>query len=308
MLSANLSVNDAHEYLHTIGGSSSELLTQVSVACLNSPSNLTLSGPEEAIDLVLQRLENDGIFGRKLKTGIAYHTSAMSAVALEYETLMGSLDAGDYDPFSAVTMVSSVSGQVVASPTVLSKAQYWTQNLVSPVKFSEALNTLVQGGQTVTSPVTHFVEIGPHPALRRPVEETLGAIGGNKRQFRYRHVLHNSKPSSRALLEFLGQLFCEGYPVAVAKVNQDLLGTKSPNSPFYTDLPAYPFDHSRTYWSEPRISRDYRLRPEVPRDSLGARFPDWNPLEPKWRRFLSSESTPWAKDHVVSSFVIAHIR
>lgn len=303
MLSANLSADDAQDYLASIAGDSSELCKQVHVACINSPLNSTLSGPEEAIDLVLQHLDDDGIFGRKLKTGIAYHSQAMNVVAAEYAELMGSLEAGDYDPFSAVPMVSSVSGQVIASPAVLAKTRYWTENLVSPVKFSEALVNLAQGQvSTAASAISHFVEIGPHPALRRPIQETASQIGKGKGQFRYAHVLHNAKQASQAVLECLGQLFCDGYPVPVAMVNEQQWDPKSQqHTPaFYTDCPEYPFDHSRTYWSESRMSRDYRLRLEAPRDSLGTRFHDWNPLEPKWRRFLSSESTPWTKDHVVS--------
>lgn len=302
MLSANLSANEADGYLTSIRGAAPELIEQVRVACINSPSNVTLSGPEDAIDLVLEQLETDGIFGRRIKTGVAYHTSAMNAIAAEYQELIGSIEAGDYDPFSAVPMVSSVTGKAVDSPGVLATAQYWTENLVSPVKFSEALTTIVQGGLTVVSPVTHLIEIGPHPALRRPIQETLGELGKAARQLRYGNALHKSKPACQAVLELFGQLFCAGYPVSVTKVNQDLSDNHNQCQPFYTDLPAYPFDHSRSYWSEPRLSRDYRLRPEVPRDSLGARFPDWNPLEPKWRRFLSCQSTPWTRDHIVSNF------
>ncbi|KAI0010005.1 hypothetical protein F4779DRAFT_331916 [Xylariaceae sp. FL0662B] len=296
MLSANLSAHQVQDYLTLI--SSSQLVKQVHVACINSPSNSTLSGPEEAIDIIKRELNKDGIFSKKITTGVPYHSPFMQSIAAKYKELIGSLEAGDCDTFAAVPMVSSVSGQPILSPMSLTTAQYWVDNLVSPVKFSDALRTLTNGQLKIgASSISHLIEVGPHPALRRPIEDTLSRTANKTRQIRYSHVLHKAKPAHQAMLGFLGQLFCDGYPVSITAANQQSDGKET--LPFRVDCPEYPFNHSRAYWREPRLSRDSRLRGTAPGDSLGARFHDWNPLEPKWRKFLSVDSTPWTKDHLV---------
>ncbi|KAL2044071.1 hypothetical protein ABVK25_012501 [Lepraria finkii] len=79
----------------------------VSVACVNSPSNTTVSGNEAAI-LDLQRmLNNDNIFNRKLKVNIAYHSPHLQVAAGEYGRLLEGIDSGVPNP--AVRFFSSVT-------------------------------------------------------------------------------------------------------------------------------------------------------------------------------------------------------
>ncbi|KAI0169915.1 hypothetical protein GGR52DRAFT_592520 [Hypoxylon sp. FL1284] len=302
MLSANLSEHQIRDYVASIG--SPWLAEQIHVACVNSHLNVTLSGPEDAIDLVKQRLDGDGIFAQKIKTGVPYHSPLMRSVATEYERRIGSLEAGDPENLAATPMVSSVSAQLVSSPSLLRTARYWVDNMVSPVRFSDALLSLTQAPPKLgAGPVTHLVEVGSHPALRRPVQDTLRQMRSKiSQKIRYDHVLHRSKPSHEATLEFVGRLFCDGYPVSVTAVNQQPDGKTA--LPFRVDCPEYPFNRSRRYWIESRLSRDYRLRGDAPVDSLGFRSHDWNPLEPSWRRFISVENTPWTKDHAITKKVL----
>lgn len=302
MLAANLSACEVSGYLNAMN--MPEYLKKVTVACMNSPQNSTLSGPEEAIDLIKEHLDTDGIFSQKLKTGVAYHSASMQVIASEYKELMGALHPGDNTELAAVTMVSSVTGAAISSSKILAQPQYWVDNLVSPVKFSDAVRHMVQAQLSLgTAPLTHLIEIGPHPALRRPIHDTIRAmkaVDNIQKDIRYSHVLHRSKDAQMAMLDFTGRLFCDGFPVKVTAVNRQPDEKAEPQS-FRVDCPEYPFNHTKSYWLEPRLSRDSRLRVAAPSDSLGARFHDWNPLEPKWRRFLSADSTPWTKDHVVSN-------
>ena len=51
---------------------------QASVACINSPSSVTISGDETAVSEIENRLQSDGVWYRRLKVGIAYHSPHMS--------------------------------------------------------------------------------------------------------------------------------------------------------------------------------------------------------------------------------------
>ncbi|KAI0532709.1 hypothetical protein GGR58DRAFT_489208 [Xylaria digitata] len=298
MISVNLPHDKVKNYLKVIGNRDVE--DSVHIACINSPINCTLSGPEHAIDIVKQYLDDEGVFAQKLKTGVAYHSSFMLIIASEYLSRMGTLETGN--PRSAIPMISTVTGRPVRS-SELAAGRYWVDNLVSPVRFSDAIQLLTQKASTLKiglGSITDLVEIGPHSALKRPIQDTVAQVG-NRKKTRYASVLHRSKGAVENLLELLGQLFCHGHEFNISGANRLL---SSPTPPFLVDCPEYPFDHSRVYWSESRLSRDFRLRKSVSGDFLGWRFHDWNPLEPRWRNLLSVETTPWIGDHVVSNTII----
>jgi acyl transferase domain-containing protein len=53
---------------------------EVTVACINWPSSVTLSGDTAGIDQLLAALTKDGIFARKLQVDTAYHSHHMHMV------------------------------------------------------------------------------------------------------------------------------------------------------------------------------------------------------------------------------------
>ncbi|KAI5917692.1 hypothetical protein F4810DRAFT_640865 [Camillea tinctor] len=306
MMSVNLAQDQVHDYLTRRGPDGIESF--INVACVNSPLNCTLSGNEFAIDTLKQQLDKDQIFAQKLKTGVAYHSPYMAAIAREYLIEMGTLEAGNgrlKGSRSSIPMVSSVTGRIIR-PSILTTAQYWVDNMVSPVQFADAIRILCQSSLTLkvgTGIITDIVEIGSHSALRRPIQDTLAKPDSRKKKVRYTSVLHRSKPAVQSTLEFVGYLFCHGHAVSITAANQQS-ATEGPFAKFLVDCPEYPFDHSHTYWAESRLSKDFRLREPVTGDTLGSRFHDWNPLEPRWRNFWSVETTPWVGDHVVSDTII----
>lgn len=292
MLLVKMSESDVPAYIASLPPSDIQL-DSVKVACDNSPHSCTLSGAERAIDKVKEQLDLDGIFAQKLSTGVAYHSPAMVEIARDYLESLGSLETGILNP--GCTMVSSITGKTVA-PKLLARGHYWVDNLVSQVKFREALLDLF-ASQGPGSAIADIIEIGPRTALRHPILDTLNeaSISPEGVRPRYHSVLHKARPPLRTLLEMAGQLFCHGHRVSVAEVNNH----SGSSTPLIFDGPQYPFDQSLRYWSEPRVSRDVRLPPHAPDSVLGMPCADWNPLQPRWRNILSLERMPWINDHVV---------
>ncbi|KAG5788560.1 hypothetical protein H9Q69_012375 [Fusarium xylarioides] len=293
MLSINLAPHHVSEYLEKTG------VTTVNVACINSPLNVTLSGPEEAIDTIKSQADQGGIFAQKLKTGVAYHSSSMKAIASEYLAALEGLTKRKDG--TGIPMVSSVTGKSI-SPEIMSTGQYWVDNILSPVRFAEVVQVIANKNSAHKlglGSITDLIEIGPHPALRRPVKDTLDEMASAAKGVRYDYVLHRSHPAAQTTLELAGQLFCQGYPVSISAVNQQYTKEK-----FLVNCPKYPFDRSQRYWAESRLSRDFRLREAVKGELLGVRVSDWNPLEPRWRNFWSIDSSPWTGDHKISDTVL----
>ncbi|KAI0197537.1 polyketide synthase PksD [Astrocystis sublimbata] len=291
MMSVNIPEAGVQSYL-----SEAKTNGDISIACVNSPYNVTLSGDKAAIDSLKKHLDKDNIFAHELNTGVAYHSPAMREIADEYLGCLEDLTRGR-SHHNDTLMVSSVTG-LKTNADMLCQPQYWVDNLVSPVRFTDALQYIVSAAPRADGmkPITHFIEVGPHSALQRSIKDTTTQVTGGK-EFRYLPTLHKQVPSVESMLGLVGQLFVDGHSVSIQAAN-------SPNPPKPTlqplaNMPEYPFDHSQIFWHESRLSRDWRLRGSVPPSLLGSRVADWNPLEPRWRKFLGVDEYPWVVDHVI---------
>ncbi|KAH8721497.1 polyketide synthase PksD [Phaeosphaeriaceae sp. PMI808] len=296
MMSVNMAESDAYAYVEK-----AQLSTSICIACINSPFNVTLSGDAANIEVLKAQLDNDGVFAQKIATGVAYHSPAMQQVSSEYLSCLGVLEQRTSHNEN-ILMISSVTGKNI-SRHALSNGQYWVDNLISPVRFIDSLQYLALAAPKADGlkPISDYIEVGPHGALRRPVRETLSEISASK-TYRYSALLHRLHSSSKTTLEVIGQLFARGYPVSLSIANQhdDIDHAILP----LVDTPEYPFDHSQTYWYESHLSRNFRFRDATPRDLLGTRASDWNPREPRWRKMLSIEEDSWLGDHVVDNVII----
>lgn len=303
MISVNLSESEVIPYLEK--ELSKDHLKRITVACINSPKNVTISGDEAAIDSIQAVVERDKIFARKLKTGVAYHSPSMRKIAAEYASSIQGLEKGASVP-QAVVMISSVTGEAGAMKEVLSSAEYWVQNMVEPVKFSDAITQLASKtnmsstrklGASTQGAIHHFIEIGPHSTLKRPTVETL-ATSAPKIEVTYSSALSKYGCSREATLKLAGYLFSLGYPIALDAVNQ-VKDRSSPRAFALVDLPEYPFNRSQKYWHESALSKNSRLRKHPRLELLGTRVADFNPLEGRWRKFFDVAESPWLEDHKV---------
>ncbi|WQF90302.1 Putative Acyl transferase domain superfamily, quinone oxidoreductase/zeta-crystallin, thiolase [Colletotrichum destructivum] len=312
------------------------------IACYNSPRSLTISGDETKVDALMKVASGKGLFARKLRVAKAYHSRHMIPVSDEYRSLMGTLRAGAATAASAATattaaavkvkqppssddvqVVSSVTGGLIAASD-MTNAEYWVRNLVSPVRFSQALVALctsnvakrqlkVGGGAEL--PVSHLVEIGPHGALQAAARDAV-LSDPNHKALRYISVLTRGKHACATALNAVGALAAAGLPVDLAKVNRynnnnnNNNSNSNSNKAMLVDLPPYPFHHAKeTYsWLESRTSRAWRFRKHARHDVLGAPVRDWDPDAPRWRNHLRVSEVPWLRDHkVTDSIVVAGV-
>ncbi|KAF2807319.1 ketoacyl-synt-domain-containing protein [Mytilinidion resinicola] len=309
MLAVGLSEAEATIYLHEFQKEYSS--QEAVVACINSPKSVTLAGDAIAISTLQKQLDQDGVFARKLHVNVAYHSPHVKLFSQEYRKSLNNLEAGDSYRETDAVMVSSVTGRPV-EPSELIKAEYWISNMESPVRFMEAVSQSVfsphvcdgLSGQRITSDVSDLLEIGPHAVLQGPVKDTLTALNQAK-AIRYDSVLNKRVDSVESLLNVMGRLHCLGYPVDLIAIN-GLSDKQKDETKMLTDLPSYPFDHSKAYWYESLLGRNFRLRKEVRLDLLGLPIADGGPPElgRRWRKITRVSETPWVQDHVISETTI----
>lgn len=301
MLSVGLSESESRGYLDKLGQHYGA--TNIVLGCINSPTNVTMTGDRMQIEALESILRDDGIFVRRLHVNVAYHSRHMDEIASEYSSRVQHLEPGEARS-NPISMLSTVCTRWVQIPD-LCRSDYWVRNLVSPVRFSEAVAEMCTKsakpkrkrlGQPVEHQisVTDLFEIGPHSTLKAPIREILNTVVGGS-AIRYHSALIRTSSAATTMLETAGRLYCLGYPINIAAANNPLLRPVA----MLTDLPEYPFDHSRTYWRENRISKGYRFPKHARLDLLGTPTPDWNPLNGQWRKILRLNEDPWIGDHQV---------
>ncbi|OJZ90887.1 hypothetical protein ASPFODRAFT_124633 [Aspergillus luchuensis CBS 106.47] len=302
MLAAGISAADAQGYLQTLPPDS------VVVACVNSPSSVTLSGNIDEINLLEGRLQADGRFARKLRVDTAYHSPHMRALADDYKAAIESIQPTDrYN--GSIAMFSSVNKELL-QPADLDAA-YWVRNLVSPVEFAAAVTKVVTmteagkgRGRRRVVPVkwAGFLEIGPHEALKGPFNQILQEANADMASIPYRSLVLRKQNSRQTALEAAGLLWCLGYAIDLHTANQSFLGGIKPQ--VSRDLPSYAWNHQSSFWHEPLESARLRQRTEPRHDLLGMPWDYQNDLEPRWRNFLRVSELPWLADHVVAGSIV----
>ncbi|KAI9728591.1 MAG: Type I Iterative PKS [Cirrosporium novae-zelandiae] len=275
---------------------------KVVVACVNSPSSVTISGDAPGIEELHAMLKKEDIFARKLKVETAYHSHHMNMIAAPY--LQAIHDIQPMPARGSRKMYSAVSGGL-ADATELGPVN-WVRNLVSPVQFSDAVYELLRpiklGKRTTETAVDILLEVGPHSALQGPVKQIMKEYGISGVD--YRSVLLRGRNGINTALDAAGALFANGVGVDISKVNSGTgYALNDVPSPL-VNLPSYRWNHSRTYWGESRIAKQYRTREHPQLSLLGAPCPTMGENERLWRGFLRMSEEQWVKDHKIQSSVL----
>ncbi|KGO76199.1 Acyl transferase/acyl hydrolase/lysophospholipase [Penicillium italicum] len=271
----------------------------IAVAAINSPASLTLSGDVEAIGNLAAKLTAASVFNRILRTGgNAYHSHHMATIGKKYQEWLGrgmvkAAAEGFGEPVhrnDAVPWVSSVF-PMKDTTTMPVDATYWRANLESPVRFSEAVQQLVK-----TVHVNAMIEIGPHGALRGPVDQSL-----KEAEFSAPVMasLERNKDGQACLLKLAGNLFAMNFPVDLPAVNavDELEGYGTVQGCMAVDLPPYQYAYGPILYHESRLSKEYRGRSIIRHDLVGSKLPGNAKFRPQWRNILRVRDLPWLAEH-----------
>lgn len=274
-----------------------EFSGRISVAASNSPSSVTISGDEDAVDELQVILDDEKIFNRRLKVDKAYHSSHMLSCADAYTQSLRSCGVKVQTPPAgrACVWLSSVYNRPMGAESCLD-AEYWVDNMTRPVLFSQALASVL-----AESPAQLAVEVGPHPALKGPALQTIQeAIDSS---IPYTGTLSRQADALPALATSLGfvwqHLGTDGVDLCRFEraLNQD--EGKSAYK-VVKGLPTYQWNHGVRHWYESRTSRQMRLRQNpVTSSLLGDVAPDSGPHCRSWRNLLRTGELEWLSGHQV---------
>ncbi|QKV75038.1 acyltransferase domain-containing protein [Amycolatopsis sp. Hca4] len=190
-----------------------ELSEGVSIAAVNGPESVVISGDEAAVLEIAARFAKT----KRLKVSHAFHSPLMDPMLDEFRAVAETLT---YHP-AEIPVVSNVTG-ALAEPFT---ADYWVRHVREAVRFADGVSTLEAAGVGV------FLELGPDGVLSSLVPGT--AIP----------ALRRDRDEERTLFTALARLHVSGVDLDWASLYAGSAGRAVP-------LPTYPFEHRR-YWLEP---------------------------------------------------------
>ncbi|PPK66166.1 type I polyketide synthase [Actinokineospora auranticolor] len=218
MAAVSLSAEAATERLVGRGG-------RVSVAAVNGPASVVLSGDADALRELVAELDAEGVRARVVPVDYASHSPHVEPVrAAVVDGLAGIVPVD-----STVRFQSTVTGEPVDTSGL--DAGYWFTNLREPVLFERGLRGLIDSGHRT------FVEVSPHPVLTYSVQEVADQAGVD---VAVTGTLRRGDGGRARFLTSLVGAHARG-------VRVDLAGLFGPGP--VTDLPTYAFQRSR-YWLE----------------------------------------------------------
>lgn len=272
-----------------------EFFRRIVVAASNSPLSVTLSGDQDAIKEAKEHFEEEKTFVRLLKVDTAYHSHHMVPCSAPYLASLKACDIKVSPPRSECIWISSVRADTDLLEGYCENltGQYWVDNLLSTVLFSQAIEASIWNG----GPFDVAVELGPHPALKGPTLQTLKAAFGSAPN--YAGMMRRGDSEVEAFSAAVGYVWSilgpsfvdfDAYRRAFQQLN--------PREPqMLKDLPSYYWDHAKPHWRESRISSRYRLSTYESQELLGRRVPDDTEHELRWRNILQLDEIPWMRGH-----------
>ncbi|WP_320068576.1 type I polyketide synthase [Micromonospora sp. RTGN7] len=208
---------------------------RVSVAAVNGPAAVVVSGAGDAVEELAAQWSARGVRVRRLTVSHAFHSPLMDPVLDDLAAVAGRLAYQD----PTVPMVSTVTGAPVDAAR-LGEAAYWVRHARDTVRFADAVAALRAQG------CTGYVEIGPDGVLTALTQAVLaeGAPAGGRAPLVV-PTLRRDRPEPAALLRAVAALHTHG-------VSPDWSALYEGTGAQEADLPTYVFDRQR-YWPEPPV-------------------------------------------------------
>ena len=206
--------------------------SRVSVACINGPANVVVSGESEAVHSLLSALKDEGVQSRSLVVSHAFHSELMDPILDAFVRAAAKVRYSE----PSIPIVSNVTGRL-ATPGLMSNPEYWRRHIREPVQFAGSIRFVRETGQSV------FLEIGPQPVLSgmaratAPETDVVWAMSLNRNQKNW-----------DSLLEAASTLYVNG-------IDLDWRGLPTTRKGKRLSLPTYPFQRSR-FWLENRKPHD----------------------------------------------------
>ncbi len=200
----------------------------LSLAAINGPASVVVSGEPEAIEQLLAQCEAEGLRAQRIAVDYAAHSHQIEALKDELLEAFAPIEPGEAE----IPLRSTVSGEQVEGKEL--GPTYWYRNLRQSVLLEPVLTTMLNEGRR------GFIEISPHPVLAFGATECADALGITDAQIL--STLRREEGGPERFARSLAEAHAAG-------VELDWDALFRGRSPKRVPLPTYPFQRQR-YWLE----------------------------------------------------------
>ncbi|MEM7134161.1 MAG: type I polyketide synthase [Chloroflexota bacterium] len=265
--------------------------TDVSIAAVNGPESIVISGRSEAVQAISQQLVGQGVKMHKLTVSHAFHSPLMEPMLDEFRVIAESITYHQPN----LPLISNVTGKL-AGEEICTPA-YWVRHVQEAVRFGDGVTTLHEQGISI------FLEIGPGATLLGMAQTIYDSgvrsdedLGSDKTSVNPVMLpsLRKNQNDWQQMLTSLGELYVQGVEIDWASFDEPYQRRKVER------LPTYPFQRQR-YWLKEIKKRETT--------TLTALIDKLTQL-PRQREFVSETSMsveyfPFLSDHRVFDEIVS---
>lgn len=201
----------------------------VSIAAVNGPASVVISGAHDAVSAIADRLRGQGRRVHRLAVSHAFHSALMEPMIAEFTAVAAELSVG----LPTIPVISNVTGQLVADD--FASADYWARHIRAVVRFGDSVRSAHCAG------ASRFIEVGPGGGLTSLIEASLADA-----QIVSVPTLRKDRPEPVSVMTAAAQGFVSG-------MGLDWASVFSGYRPKRVELPTYAFQHQK-FWHAPAPS------------------------------------------------------
>lgn len=201
----------------------------VSIAAVNGPASVVISGAHDAVSAIADRLRGQGRRVHRLAVSHAFHSALMEPMIAEFTAVAAELSVG----LPTIPVISNVTGQLVADD--FASADYWARHIRAVVRFGDSVRSAHCAG------ASRFIEVGPGGGLTSLIEASLADA-----QIVSVPTLRKDRLEPVSVMTAAAQGFVSG-------MGLDWASVFSGYRPKRVELPTYAFQHQK-FWLAPAPS------------------------------------------------------
>ncbi|MEM7125057.1 MAG: SDR family NAD(P)-dependent oxidoreductase [Chloroflexota bacterium] len=266
---------------------------EVSIAAVNGPESVVISGRREVVLKIVDQLAAEGIKTRRLVVSHAFHSPLMDPMLEAFHQVAASITYSE----PTLPLISNVTGKRAGEE--VTTPEYWVRHVREAVRFADGAATLQAEGIDI------LLEIGPKPTLlgmlgQAESGQTASTADDQVEAATLQSAICNlpslreNRSDWQQILTSLGELYVQGVEIDWQKFDNGVHHNK-------IVLPTYPFQRQRYWIDVPKAQRPAEaLTPLIDRMSKSPFV-----KETLFETLMSGDTLPFLTDHIVYDTIVA---
>ncbi|KAF2844909.1 ketoacyl-synt-domain-containing protein [Plenodomus tracheiphilus IPT5] len=201
--------------------------TDIVAAIESSPSSCVVSGALVPLEDYITILKHRSVRVFQVKTDIAFHSPMLENLSQPLKDAL----SDTITPQPPTIKLYSTSNSDPRS-AAFRDADYWVQNMVSPVWLNTTVAAAIQDNYRI------FLEVSAHPIVAQSIDETFGENGLS--DFTTIHTMKKGQSAERCVLKAVAELFVRGASIDFSA----FLGSQ-----WSKEVPKFTWSH-KPFWKE----------------------------------------------------------